>query len=118
MLININDLQILRVKLTFGGRIFKRLYAINYQFNDKECGNITIVKNRKTSGSYFIATTGEKAIKLTAQNITGIEFEIWINDENYEYKRFKRLIFLNLANLNKSEKKNEIPIQRLCDNGL
>jgi hypothetical protein len=96
--------------MIFNRKIFSRLCGINYHFNDKEYATINIAKNQKNSGIYFIEITEEKAIKLNARNKTGFEFDIWINDEKYEYIKPKRLISVNPAKLYKSDK-NEIKYQ-------
>jgi hypothetical protein len=91
-LISINDFQTIQIELVFKGRIFKALEGIKFNFDTKEIGIITINRDDKRFGEYHLRTADSSTLRIVAKYKSGIEFDIWDNNEKYEYIRSNRII--------------------------
>lgn len=83
--ISINDFQTIQIELVLRGRIFKDLAGIKFNYNAEEFGMATISRGQKSFGEYHLRTAGNDILRLVARTELGIEFDIWDNNEKYEY---------------------------------
>jgi hypothetical protein len=91
-LISINDFQTIQIELDFKGIIFNDLERIKFNYNSQEFGIITLNRELKSLGEYHLRTANGNILRLVATNKSGIEFDIWDNNEKYEYIRSNRII--------------------------
>jgi len=101
--ISINDFQTIQIELDFKGIILKHLEGIKFNYNSQEFGIITINRDLKSLGEYHLRTADSNILRLVARNKSGIEFDIWDNNEKYEYISSNRLINIKQINTFKSD---------------
>ena len=99
----INEFKTIQIELDFKGIIFKYLEGIKFNYNSQEFGIISINRELQGLGEYHLRIAESNIFRLVARNESGIEFDIWDNNEKYEYIRSNRLINIKQIHTFKSD---------------